>query len=175
MTDTDIIDNNTELNKKLTNEDTLLLNYTNKLQSPTKSDLSDFIVNHSINIKELRDRCKDFSDKCKDLCKDLNTNIKMESERMANNTYSKKEIDDKFSKLEAKLENLYTKNEIDLKFENLEQKISSGFENMTLRMEKLLLEFKADTKKEQESNKKWLIGIGISIIGLLITAIVKFL
>lgn len=174
MTDTDIIDNNnnnTELNKKLTNEDTSLLFYTNKLQSPTKSDLSDFIVNHSINIKELRDKCKDLSDRCKD----FNTKIKMESERMANDTYSKKEIDDKFSKLEAKLENLYTKNEIDLKFENLEQKISSGFENMTLRMEKLLLEFKEDTKKEQESNKRWLIGIAISIIGLLITAIVKFL
>lgn len=99
----------------------------------------------------------------------------LEEKGMSNDTYSKREIDEKFNKLEAKLENLYTKNEIDLKFENLEQKISSGFENMTLRMEKLLLEFKADTKKEQESNKKWLVGIAISIIGLLITAIVKFL
>lgn len=93
---------------------------------------------------------------------------------MSNDTYSKREIDDKFNKLEAKIENLYTKNEIDLKFENLEQKISSGFENMTLRMENLLLEFKADSKKEQESNKKWLIGIAISIIGLLVTIILKF-
>ena len=93
---------------------------------------------------------------------------------MPNDTYSKREIDDKFNKLEAKIENLYTKNEIDLKFENLEQKISSGFENMTLRMENLLLEFKADSKKEQESNKKWLIGIAISIIGLLVTIILKF-
>ncbi len=76
--------------------------------------------------------------------------------------------------LKQKNENLYTKNEIDLKFENLEQKISSGFENMTLRMENLLLEFKADSKKEQESNKKWLIGIAISIIGLLVTIILKF-
>lgn len=93
---------------------------------------------------------------------------------MSNDTYSKREIDDKFNKLEAKIENLYTKNEIDLKFENLEQKISSGFENMTLRMENLLLEFKADSKKEQESNKKWLIGIAISIIGLLVTTFLKF-
>lgn len=98
-----------------------------------------------------------------------------EEKRMSNDTYSKREIDDKFNKLEAKIENLYTKNEIDLKFENLEQKISSGFENMTLRMENLLLEFKADSKKEQESNKKWLIGIAISIIGLLVTTILKFL
>lgn len=45
---------------------------------------------------------------------------------------------------------------------------------MTLRMENLLLEFKADSKKEQESNKKWLIGIAISIIGLLVTIILKF-
>lgn len=98
-----------------------------------------------------------------------------EENGMSNDTYSKREIDDKFNKLEAKIENLYTKNEIDLKFENLEQKISSGFENMTLRMENLLLEFKADSKKEQESNKKWLIGIAISIIGLLVTTILKFL
>lgn len=98
-----------------------------------------------------------------------------EEKGMSNDTYSKREIDDKFNKLEAKIENLYTKNEIDLKFENLEQKISSGFENMTLRMENLLLEFKADSKKEQESNKKWLIGIAISIIGLLVTTILKFL
>lgn len=98
----------------------------------------------------------------------------LEEKGMANDTYSKREIDDKFNKLESKIENLYTKNEIDLKFENLEQKISSGFENMTLRMENLLLEFKADTKKEQEANKKWLIGIAISIIGLLITTILKF-
>ena len=99
----------------------------------------------------------------------------LEEKGMSNDTYSKREIDDKFNKLEAKIENLYTKNEIDLKFENLEQKISSGFENMTLRMENLLLEFKADSKKEQESNKKWLIGIAISIIGLLVTTILKFL
>lgn len=99
----------------------------------------------------------------------------LEGKGMANDTYSKREIDDKFNKLEAKIENLYTKNEIDLKFENLEQKISSGFENMTLRIENLLLEFKADSKKEQESNKKWLIGIAISIIGLLVTTILKFL
>lgn len=98
-----------------------------------------------------------------------------EEKGMSNDTYSKREIDDKFNKLEAKIENLYTKNEIDLKFENLEQKISSGFENMTLRMENLLLEFKADSKKEQESNKKWLIGIALSIIGLLVTTILKFL
>lgn len=98
----------------------------------------------------------------------------LEKMGMPNDTYSKREIDDKFNKLEAKIENLYTKNEIDLKFENLEQKISSGFENMTLRMENLLLEFKADSKKEQESNKKWLIGIAISIIGLLVTIILKF-
>lgn len=168
MTDTDIKDNNTRVNKKSTNKDIQVFKFTYGKQKPTKSSLSDLYVDHSINSKELRDRCKD-------LCKDLNTKIKMRGERMANDTYSKKEIDDKFSKLEAKLENLYTKNEIDLKFENLEQKISSGFENMTLRMEKLLLEFKADTKKEQESNKRWLIGIAISIIGLLITAIVKFL
>lgn len=98
----------------------------------------------------------------------------LEKMGMPNDTYSKREIDDKFNKLEAKIENLYTKNEIDLKFENLEHKISSGFENMTLRMENLLLEFKADSKKEQESNKKWLIGIAISIIGLLVTIILKF-
>ncbi len=98
-----------------------------------------------------------------------------EEKEMSNDTYSKREIDDKFNKLESKIENLYTKNEIDLKFDNLEQKISSGFENMTLRMENLLLEFKADSKKEQESNKKWLIGIAISIIGLLVTTILKFL
>lgn len=104
----------------------------------------------------------------------IESDIKMEEQRMANDTYSKREIDDKFNKLESKIENLYTKNEIDLKFENLEQKISSGFENMTLRMENLLLEFKADTKKEQEANKKWLIGIAISIIALLVTAILKF-
>lgn len=99
----------------------------------------------------------------------------LEEKGMSNDTYSKREIDDKFNKLEAKIENLYTKNEIDLKFENLEQKISSGFENMTLRMENMLLEFKADSKKEQESNKRWLIGIAISIIGLLVTTFLKFL
>ena len=164
MTDTDIKDNNTRVNQELTNKDKQFLKLAYEKQSPTKFSLSDLFDDYSINNKKL-----------KDMYKDLNAKIKMEGERMANDTYSKKEIDDKFNKLESKLENLYTKNEIDLKFENLEQKISSGFENMTLRMEKLLLEFKADTKKEQESNKKWLIGIAISIVGLLITAIVKFL
>ncbi len=109
------------------------------------------------------------------LKRDIKKAKESEEKEMSNDTYSKREIDDKFNKLEAKIENLYTKNEIDLKFENLEQKISSGFENMTLRMENLLLEFKADSKKEQESNKKWLIGIAISIIGLLVTTILKFL
>lgn len=109
------------------------------------------------------------------LKRDIMKAKELEEKGMSNDTYSKREIDDKFNKLEAKIENLYTKNEIDLKFENLEQKISSGFENMTLRMENLLLEFKADSKKEQESNKKWLIGIAISIIGLLVTTILKFL
>lgn len=108
------------------------------------------------------------------LKRDIMKTKESEEKGMSNDTYSKREIDDKFNKLEAKIENLYTKNEIDLKFENLEQKISSGFENMTLRMENLLLEFKADSKKEQESNKKWLIGIAISIIGLLVTTFLKF-
>ena len=105
---------------------------------------------------------------------------KIQEERyMANDTYTKTEIDGKFNKLETKIENLYTKNEIDLKFENLEQKISSGFENMGLRMEKMFSDFKLEQQNEKEENKKWLIaltvgsllsifGIAVSIIAILV-------
>ncbi len=99
----------------------------------------------------------------------------LEERYMANDTYTKTEIDGKFNKLETKIENLYTKNEIDLKFENLEQKISSGFENMGLRMEKMFSDFKLEQQKEKEENKKWLIALTIgsllSIIGIVVSII----
>ena len=101
---------------------------------------------------------------------------KIQEERyMANDTYTKTEIDGKFNKLETKIENLYTKNEIDLKFENLEQKISSGFENMGLRMEKMFSDFKLEQQNEKEENKKWLIALTVgsllSIIGIVVSII----
>lgn len=92
---------------------------------------------------------------------------------MEREMYTKTEIDLKLDKINSDVKHGFEK--VDLKFDQVRTEMRDGFENMTLRMEKLLLEFKADTKKEQESNKKWLIGIAISIIGLLITAIVKFL
>lgn len=155
MTDTDIKDNNTELNKKLTDKDTSFLSYTYEKQSPTKLSLSDLFVDHSINNK------------------DLNTKIKMEKQRMANDTYTKTEIDLKLDKINSDVKHGFEK--VDLKFDQVSTEIRGGFENMGLRMEKMFSDFKLEQQKEKEENKKWLIGLAIgsflSIIGIVVSII----
>lgn len=85
---------------------------------------------------------------------------------MEKNYYTKDEID-------LKLENIETK--VDSKFDLLMQKMDDGFEKQSLRMEKLLLNFKDDLNKEQKENKRWLVGIFVgsllSIIGIIISII----
>lgn len=88
-----------------------------------------------------------------------------------------------------KTEDNYTKTEIDLKFENLETKMNSKFEQLNQKIDysvqhilsetkNMLLEQQVKEKIERESERKstnrWLIGIAISLAGLIISIIVNF-
>ena len=72
-------------------------------------------------------------------------------------------------------QNSYSKVEIDLRFTNLEQKIDAGFEKQILHMEKMFSDFKLAQHKEKEENKKWLIALTmgslLSIIGIVVSII----
>lgn len=101
-----------------------------------------------------------------------------EERTMLQDTYSKEEIDKKFDKLESKIDNLYTKTEIDLKFEALNQKIDFSVDRILSETRNMLLEQQIKEKTERESERKttnrWLVGIAISVAGLVISIIVNF-
>ncbi|MFD3024291.1 hypothetical protein [Streptococcus agalactiae] len=88
---------------------------------------------------------------------------------MSHNTYSKSEIDLKFENLETK---------VDSKFEQLSQKIDFSVQQILSETKNLLLEQQVKEKNERENERKstnrWLIGIAISLAGLIISIIVNF-
>ncbi|MXQ48129.1 hypothetical protein GRB29_01690 [Streptococcus pneumoniae] len=94
---------------------------------------------------------------------------KMEEAIMPQDTYSKSEIDLKFENLETK---------VDSKFEQLSQKIDFSVQQILSETKNLLLEQQVKEKTERENERKstnrWLIGIAISLAGLIISIIVNF-
>ena len=94
---------------------------------------------------------------------------KMEETIMPQDTYSKSEIDLKFENLETK---------VDSKFEQLSQKIDFSVQQILSETKNLLLEQQVKEKTERENERKstnrWLIGIAISLAGLIISIIVNF-
>ena len=83
----------------------------------------------------------------------------------------------------------YTKSEIDLKLQNIENKIDSEFEQLNQKVDysvkhilsetkNLLLEQqvkeKAEREQERKATNRWLVGIAISLAGLIISIIVNF-
>lgn len=94
---------------------------------------------------------------------------KTEETIMPQDTYSKSEIDLKFENLETK---------VDSKFEQLSQKIDFSVQQILSETKNLLLEQQVKEKTERENERKstnrWLIGIAISLAGLIISIIVNF-
>ncbi|WP_438831892.1 hypothetical protein [Streptococcus pluranimalium] len=94
---------------------------------------------------------------------------KTEEATMPQDTYSKSEIDLKFENLETK---------VDSKFEQLSQKIDFSVQQILSETKNLLLEQQVKEKTERENERKstnrWLIGIAISLAGLIISIIVNF-
>lgn len=87
------------------------------------------------------------------------------------------------------LQETYTKSEIDLKLQNIENKIDSEFEQLNQKIDysvkhilsetkNLLLEQqvkeKAEREQERKATNRWLVGIAISLAGLIISIIVNF-
>lgn len=103
----------------------------------------------------------------------IESDIKMEEERMANDTYTKTEIDLKLDKINSDVKHGFEK--VDLKSDQLRTEMHDGFENMGLRMEKMFSDFKLEQQKEKEENKKWLIALTVgsllSIIGIVVSII----
>lgn len=97
----------------------------------------------------------------------------LEERYMANDTYTKTEIDLKLDKINSDTQHGFEK--VDLKFDQVRTEMRDGFENMGLRMEKMFSDFKLEQQKEKEENKKWLIALTIgsllSIIGIVISII----
>ena len=92
---------------------------------------------------------------------------------MANDTYTKTEIDLKLDKINSDVK--YGFEKVDLKFDQVRTEMRDGFENMGLRMEKMFSDVKLEQQKEKEENKKWLIALTIgsllSIIGIVVSII----
>ncbi|RSI80750.1 hypothetical protein D8852_05170 [Streptococcus mitis] len=92
---------------------------------------------------------------------------------MANDTYTKTEIDLKLDKINSDVKHGFEK--VDLKSDQLRTEMRDGFENMGLRMEKMFSDFKLEQQKEKEENKKWLIALTVgsllSIIGIVVSII----
>lgn len=103
----------------------------------------------------------------------IESEIKMEAQRMANDTYTKTEIDLKLDKINSDVKHGFEK--VDLKSDQLRTEMRDGFENMGLRMEKMFSDFKLEQQKEKEENKKWLIALTVgsllSIIGIVVSII----
>ena len=97
----------------------------------------------------------------------------LEERYMANDTYTKTEIDLKLDKINSDTQHGFEK--VDLKFDQVRTEMRDGFENMGLRMEKMFSDFKLEQQKEKEENKKWLIALTIgsllSIIGIVVSII----
>lgn len=97
----------------------------------------------------------------------------MEERYMANDTYTKAEIDLKLDKINSDVKHGFEK--VDLKFDQVRTEMRDGFENMGLRMEKMFSDFKLEQQKEKEENKKWLIALTVgsllSIIGIVVSII----
>ena len=98
---------------------------------------------------------------------------KLEEQYMANDTYTKTEIDLKLDKINSDTQHGFEK--VDLKFDQVRTEMRDGFENMGLRMEKMFSDFKLEQQKEKEENKKWLIALTVgsllSIIGIVVSII----
>lgn len=97
----------------------------------------------------------------------------LEERYMANDTYTKTEIDLKLDKINSDTQHGFEK--VDLKFDQVRTEMRDGFENMGLRMEKMFSDFKLEQQKEKEENKKWLIALTVgsllSIIGIVVSII----
>ncbi|WP_172934710.1 hypothetical protein [Streptococcus sp. 2106] len=97
----------------------------------------------------------------------------LEEQYMANDTYTKTEIDLKLDKINSDTQHGFEK--VDLKFDQVRTEMRDGFENIGLRMEKMFSDFKLEQQKEKEENKKWLIALTIgsllSIIGIVVSII----
>lgn len=97
----------------------------------------------------------------------------LEERYMANDTYTKTEIDLKLDKINSDVKHGFEK--VDLKFDQVRTEMRDGFENMGLRMEKMFSDFKLEQQKEKEENKKWLIALTVgsllSIIGIVVSII----
>ena len=97
----------------------------------------------------------------------------LEERYMANDTYTKTEIDLKLDKINSDVKHGFEK--VDLKFDQARTEMRDGFENMGLRMGKMFSDFKLEQQKEKEENKKWLIALTIgsllSIIGIVVSII----
>lgn len=97
----------------------------------------------------------------------------LEEKGMANDTYTKTEIDLKLDKINSDVKHGFEK--VDLKFDQVRTEMRDGFENMGLRMEKMFSDFKLEQQKEKEENKKWLIALTVgsllSIIGIAVSII----
>lgn len=97
----------------------------------------------------------------------------LEERYMANDTYTKTEIDLKLDKINSDVKHGFEK--VDLKFDQTRTEMRDGFENMGLRIEKMFSDFKLEQQKEKEENKKWLIALTIgsllSIIGIVVSII----
>ena len=59
----------------------------------------------------------------------------------------------------------YSKQEIDLKFNNLENKI----DNLPTNLENIILKNNEDLRLKMQSSTLWTIGIGLTIIGLVVS------
>ena len=103
----------------------------------------------------------------------IESDIKMEEQRMANDTYTKTEIDLKLDKINSDVKHGFEK--VDLKVDQVRTEMRDGFENMGFRMEKMFSDFKLEQQKEKEENKKWLIALTVgsllSIIGIVVSII----
>lgn len=88
---------------------------------------------------------------------------------MLQETYTKSEID-------LKLQNI--ENKIDCEFEQLNQKIDYSVKHILSETKNLLLEQqvkeKAEREQERKATNRWLVGIAISLAGLIISIIVNF-
>ncbi|WP_369350442.1 hypothetical protein AB6M97_06360 [Streptococcus hillyeri] len=88
---------------------------------------------------------------------------------MSQDTYTKSEIDLKFQNLETKIEG---------KFDQLSQKIDFSVQHILSETKNMLLEQQVKEKTERENERKttnrWLIGIAISLAGLIVSVIVNF-
>lgn len=88
---------------------------------------------------------------------------------MDKETYSKSEIDLKLANIETKIDN---------RFEQLNQKIDYSVQHILSETKNMFLEQQIKEKTERENERKstnrWLIGIAISLAGLIISIIVNF-